>query len=149
MGLIGLGEVFDTDPECDPVGDSVIIDSLESISSTVESRIGLNGDVGLSPEGVFFDDEEEIADDSMAQLDSVLEVVGGSASVSDSGNFVLRSVVDEKEEAARVGSIVLGEEISVVGEEILEGLNGDGVGVEGVAAGDRGNLDDVRAAGDS
>ena len=96
-----------------------------------------------------FGDEEEIADDSMSQLDSVLEVVGGSASVSDSGNFVLRSVVDEKEEAARVGSIVLGEEISVVGEEILEGLNGDGVGVEGVAAGDRGNLDDVRAAGDS
>ena len=37
-------------------------------------------------------------------LDSVLEVVGGSASVTGSGNFVLRSVVYEREEAAKVGS---------------------------------------------
>ena len=37
-------------------------------------------------------------------LNSVLEFVGGSASVSESGNFVLRSVVDEKEEAAKVSS---------------------------------------------
>ena len=29
-----VGEVFEDDPECDPVGDSVIKDSLESISST-------------------------------------------------------------------------------------------------------------------
>ena len=29
-----VGEVFEDDPECDPVRDSVIIDSLESISST-------------------------------------------------------------------------------------------------------------------
>ena len=53
--------------------------------------------------------------------------------MSDSGNIVLRSVVD-----ARVGS-------SVVGEGILEGVNGDGDGVEGVAAGDGVNPDDVRA----
>ena len=65
-------------------------------------------------------------------------VIGsGSTSVSDSGNNLLKSVED-----TRVG-------FSGVGEEILDGLNGDGVGVEGVAAGDGGNPDDVSAAGDS
>ena len=44
-------------------------------------------------------DEAETPDDSVALLDSVLVVVSGPASVSDSGNIVLRSVVDEKEEA--------------------------------------------------
>ena len=29
-----VGGVFEDDPGCDPVGDSVIIDSFESISST-------------------------------------------------------------------------------------------------------------------
>ena len=28
-----VGEVFEDDPGCDPFGDSVIIDSIESISS--------------------------------------------------------------------------------------------------------------------
>ena len=36
-----------------------------------------------------------------------------------------------------------------MGEEILEELNGDGVGVEGVAVGDGANPDDIRAAGDT
>ena len=50
---------------------------------------------------------------------------------------MLRSVED-----TRVG-------FSGGGEEILDGLKGDGVGVEVVADGDRGKSDDVRAAGDS
>ena len=33
-----------------------------------------------------------------------------------------------------------------MGEKNLEGLNGDGVGVEGVTTGDGGNPDDVMAA---
>ena len=78
----------------------MIIDSLEIISSTVESCFGLNADVGL--------EDVLVGDDSVALLDSVLVVVAGSASVSDSGNIVL---LDEKEEAAKVGSICLGEEI--------------------------------------
>ena len=49
-------------------------------------------------------DEAETSDDSVALLDSVLEVVGGSASVSDNGNFVLRSVVYERGETDKVGS---------------------------------------------
>ena len=57
--------MFEDDPECDPVGDSLIIDSLESISFTVESRVGLDGDVGL--EGVVCD-EDVTPDDSVALL---------------------------------------------------------------------------------
>ena len=34
MILRVIGEVIEDDPECDPVRDSVIIDLLESISST-------------------------------------------------------------------------------------------------------------------
>ena len=49
-------------------------------------------------------DEAETPDDSVAMLDSVLEVVGRYASVSNCGNLVLRSVGDEKEEATKVGS---------------------------------------------
>ena len=41
--------------------------------------------------------------------------------------------MDEKEEAAKVGS-------SVLGEDIHEEFRGDGVGVEGVAVGDGGTL---------
>ena len=70
-------------------------------------------------------------------LGPVFVIGGGSTSMSDSGNNVLRSIED-----TRVG-------FSGVGEEILDGLNGDGVGVEGVAVGDGGSPDDVRAAGDS
>ena len=78
--------------------------------------------------------EEETPDDSAAMLVFVLEVVDGDACDSDSGNILLRSVVNEKEEVASVGS-------SVMDEEIFEGLNGDGVGVEGVAVGDGGYPD--------
>ena len=70
----------------------------------------------------------------------MLEVVGGATGISDSGNIVLRSEVDEKEEATKVGS-------SVWGEDIPEEFRGDGVGVEGVAVGDGGNPDGVVAAG--
>ena len=49
-------------------------------------------------------DKEDIPNDSVALLESVLGVVGGSASVSDGGKFVLRSVEYEKEEADKVGS---------------------------------------------
>ena len=73
--------------------------------------------------------EEEAPDKSASML-------GGFTSVSDSGN-VLRSVE------------YIGVYFTVVGEENLEGLNGYGVGVEGVAAGDGGNPDDVRTDGDS
>ena len=55
---------------------------------------------------------------------------------------MLRSVADEKEEAASVSS-------SVMGEDILDELNGDGVGVEGVDVADGWSPDDVGAAGDS
>ena len=41
----------------------------------------------------------------------MLEVVGGATGISDSGNIVLKSEVDEKEEAAMVGSSVLVEDI--------------------------------------
>ena len=79
--------------------------------------------------------------DSLQDIDLTLGLVflieGRSTSVSDSGNNVLRSVEDT------------GVDFSVVGEENLEGLNGDGVGEERVAAGDGGNTDDVRADGDS
>ena len=57
--------------------------------------------------------------------------------MSNSGNNILISVEDT------------GVDKSVVGEENLEGLSGDGVDVEGVAAGDGGNPADVRAADDS
>ena len=79
----------------------------------------------------------EAPDESAAMLGPVFVIEGGSTSISDSGNNVLRSVEDTRVD------------LSGVGEEILDGLNGDGVGVEGVAAGDGGNPDDVRAAGDS
>ena len=69
-------------------------------------------------------DEGEAPDDCVA----VLVVLVGAASDSGSSNLVLRSVVDEQEETALVGS-------SVLGEEILEELNGDEVGMKGVAGG--------------
>ena len=59
-------------------------------------------------------------------LGPVFLIDGGSTSVSDSGNNALRSVEDT------------GANFSVVGEENLEGLNGDCVGVDGVAVGDGG-----------
>ena len=55
-------------------------------------------------ESVAVCDEEEARDDCAAMLDSVLEVEGGAASESESGNIVLRSAVDEKEEAANLGA---------------------------------------------
>ena len=53
-------------------------------------------------------DEEETPGDSVGMLDSVLEVVDGAASDSDSGNIMLRSVFDEKVKAPYVGCSVLG-----------------------------------------
>ena len=49
-------------------------------------------------------DEEKTPDECVLMLDSVLEVEGGAASESESGNIVLRSAVDEKEEAANLGA---------------------------------------------
>ena len=103
---------------------------------------GLDGD----PAGEMFEDDpegdpvgESVIIDSLKDIEITLVFLidGGSTSVSDSGNNVLRSVKDS------------GVDFSVVGEENLRGVNGDGVGVEGVAAGDGGNPDDVRPAGDS
>ena len=88
-------EVFEDDPGFDPVWDSVIIDSFESISSIQESRIGLNGAVG--PEGVVVGNKQDVPDAGVNLLESV---VGRSAS----GKIVLRGVKYEKEEAAKVGS---------------------------------------------
>ena len=76
----------------------------------------------------------ESLEDVEFTLGSVFLIDGGSTSVSGSGNNALRSVEDT------------GADFSVVGEESLEGLNG--VGVEGVAVGDGGNPDDVKADGD-
>ena len=60
------GEVFDDEREGDPVGESVIIDSLEDIAPTVESNGGLSGDVCV--EGVVVSGEEEAPDDCVALL---------------------------------------------------------------------------------
>ena len=115
--MLEAGEIFGNELDGDPAGE-VFEDDLE-------------GDpVG---ESVIIDSLEDIE----FTLGPVFLIEGGSTSVSDSGNNVLRSVEDT------------GVDFSVVGEENLEGLNGDGVGVEGVAVGDGGNPDDVRAAGDS
>ena len=70
----------------------------------------------------------------------VVEVI--AVSYYESRNSVLSSDVGEKEEADSVTS-------SVLGEEILEKLSGDGVGAEGVAVGDEKIPVGVGAARDS
>ena len=77
----------------------------------------------------------ESSEDVEFTLGSVFLIDGGSNSVSGSGKNALRSVEDT------------GADLSVVGEENLEGLSG--VGVEGVAVVDSGSPGDVKADGDS
>ena len=90
----------------------------------MESNGELDGDVCV--EGVVVGGDEEAPGDCVAMLGSVLVIEDRAANDSDSGNIVLRSVVDEKGEAAKVGS-------SVLGEEILEELSDGDVGVGGEA----------------
>ena len=65
----------------------------------------------------------------------------GAVSDYDIGNIVLKSFVDEWEEAANVGS-------SVLDEKILEELSGDDDSVGGEAFGDDEIPDEVGAAGE-
>ena len=92
------------------------MDSLESFDPTVVSNCGLCGDV--CEEGVVVGDGEEAPDDCAVMLGPVFVICGGSTSVSDSGNNVLRSIEDTRQG------------FSGVVEEIVDGLNGDGVVVE-------------------
>ena len=70
----------------------MIIDSLEDIEIPVVSDGGLGGDV--CEDNVVVGGGEEAPDESAAMLGPVFVIEGGSTSISDSGNNVLRSVED-------------------------------------------------------